>query len=150
MGDRIDIRGRLSGDRRGAVAVEFALLFTVMLTMLLGVSKFGIAYYNKTAMIDATKAATRLLAVGRTNPVVWSDARGAFFEAAPGLQAADVNLTVVVNGTTCSSNSSCITAMATATGRSATIRATYPCNLKVIFDFAPGCRMTSSTTQKVE
>lgn len=150
LGARAGIGGRLARDGQGSVAVEFALLFTLMLTMLFGVSQFGIAFYNKEVLSTATKASARLLAVGRTNATVWADARTAFFEAAPSLNAAGVTLTISINGTPCSSNGTCVAAMATAEGQPAAVRATYPCNLKVITDFAPGCRLTSVSTQKVE
>ncbi|WP_426169824.1 TadE/TadG family type IV pilus assembly protein [Sandarakinorhabdus sp. DWP1-3-1] len=141
---------RLSTDRRGSVAVEFALLFTLMLTMLFGATQFGIAFYHKEVLSTATKSAARLIGVGRTNATIWADARAAFFEAAPSLKPAQTTVTIVINGTTCGSNAACATAMATASGQPATVRATYPCNLKVITDFYPGCLLKSSTTQKVE
>ncbi|PZN93535.1 MAG: hypothetical protein DCF31_12360 [Alphaproteobacteria bacterium] len=141
---------RLSNDRRGSVAVEFALLFTLMLTMLFGTTRFGVAFYHKEVLSTATKSAARLVGVGRTNATIWADARTAFFEAAPSLKPAQTTITIVINGTTCASNAACATAMATAAGQAAVVRATYPCNLKVLTDFAPGCLLRSSTTQKVE
>ncbi len=150
MGRLIGARRRLSNDKRGAVAVEFALLFTLMLTMMFGISQFGIALYNKVAMTDASRAAARMLSISRTNATVWTDTRNAFFQAAPGIQSASTTLTISINGTPCTSNATCVTAMATAAGLPATVRAQYPCNLKVLTDFAPGCQLTSITTQRVE
>lgn len=146
----LGVLARLSNDRRGAIALEFALMFTVMLTMLFGITQFGIALYNKEALTNATRAATRMLALSRTSVGVWSDTQNAFFQSVPNLAPANTTLTISINGIACGDDATCVTAMLTAAGQPASVRATYPCNLKVITDFAPGCQLVSVTTQKVE
>lgn len=150
MNRLVGARRRLPTDRRGAVAVEFALLFTLMLTMLLGISQFGIALYNKVALTDASRTAARMLSISRTNATVWADTRSAFFQAAPGIQSTSTTLTISINGIACTSNADCQAKMATAAGLPATVRVRYPCNLKVLSDLAPGCQLTAATTQRVE
>ena len=141
---------RLSQDRKGSVAVEFALLSGLMITMLLGIGEFGIALYDKLAITDATRAAAREIAIGRSSLTVYDDAVNRFFGSAPGIVRANTTLTVSINGGACASNSACATRLTAATGTPATITAQYPCSIKIMWNLVPGCTLTSATTQRVE
>jgi hypothetical protein len=75
----------------------------------------------------------------------------AITSAAPNLTAASVTVTATVNGTACSSDSGCATALNAAAGETATVTATYPCNLTIMgFNFAPSCTLTAQTSDLVE
>ena len=75
----------------------------------------------------------------------------AITSAAPNLTAGSVTVTTKVNGTTCSTDSACSTALSTAAGESATVTATYPCNLTIMgVNFASGCTLSATTADIIE
>jgi hypothetical protein len=121
-----------------------------MITMLLGIGQFGIALYDKLAITDATRAAAREVAIGRSSLTVYDDAVNRFFDSAPGIVRANTTLTVSINGGACTTNAGCAARLTSATGTPTTITARYPCSIKIMWDFAPGCTLTSITTQRVE
>ncbi len=149
-GLRVRSNAGLAADRRGSIAVEFALLMTVMVTVLFGIGRFGIALYNKIAITDAARAGVREVSIGRTSTTVYTDTTNRIKNSAPGIALTNSNITVTINGTVCTTDTTCIAAMVGAAGMPATVRVQWPCNLKVLTDFAPGCQLTGITTQRVE
>ena len=132
------------------MVVEFALLVPVLLGMLFGITEFGVAMYNKIELTDATRIAARELSIGRSNANVWTDSRARFFQAAPGIPAGSVTVTLTVNGATCASNSACQTALGTSIGAAAAVSASLPCRLFTTYNILPGCTLVSSTSARVE
>ena len=51
-------------DKRGGIAMEFALVLPVLLVVLLGIIQFGYAFFVQTNMNNAAREAARELAVG--------------------------------------------------------------------------------------
>lgn len=57
---------RLWADRRGATAVEFAMLLPVFLPLLFGVIQFGQMFWTQTAMQHAVEMAARCATINST------------------------------------------------------------------------------------
>ena len=140
-------------EETGAAAVEFAMVAPLLLLLLFGIVKFGITLNNYLELTDAVRAGSRQLAIGRASATPWTDAKNAVFMAAPNLDQPTIvsGLTMTVNGSTCGTDAAC-TALLTPTsgGLASKLRATYPCDLKVLLDLAPGCTLTSQVTQRIE
>lgn len=52
-------------DERGAVAVEFALLLPLLITLLVGIIQFGLAFNTKLSLTHATREGARAEIVGQ-------------------------------------------------------------------------------------
>lgn len=50
--------------RRGAIAVEMALVTPVMLALTLGIIQFGMLFYLQNSMVNAARETSRALAIG--------------------------------------------------------------------------------------
>ena len=81
--------------------VEFALAIPVVLTLLLAVVVFGVAFNNDLQLTFATSNATQQLSILRgqtTDPC--KDTSKVLFAAAPTLNQSKIKFTIVLNGTT--------------------------------------------------
>jgi len=132
---------------KGQSLVEFALALPILLVLLLGILKGGTTFYNWITLAESVQVGGRTLAVSRLdNPNGCSLATTA-------LQNAAVNLSGNTNITpsyTFSGNggSSCTNLVA---GDSATVTATYACNLQILwYNFAPNCTLKSTITERIE
>ena len=127
------------------------LIAPVLLLMLFGIIKFGITLNNYLELTDAVRAGSRQLAIGRASATPWTDTKNAVYLAGPNLGSASITMTMTVNGTACNTDAAC-TALLTPTtgGLPSKLSATYPCDLKVLLDIAPGCTLTSQVTQRIE
>lgn len=96
---------------RGSVAVEFALVVPVLLTAILGITEFGLAFSAQTRISAAAREGARTLAGGDTA----ANARSAAKTAAPGVMLSDAQITV--------SPTTCVGAGA---GATATVTISYP------------------------
>ena len=140
-------------DRAGVAALEFALVAPILIMLAVGIAKFGLVLNNYVMLTEAVADGARIFALERGDPDAdpYSDARSQVQSTASNLTTASLNITLSVNGTPCSSDSQCNTFLSTAQGQPATVAATYPCDLVVFgVDFAPGCTLSSSTTEMVE
>jgi Flp pilus assembly protein TadG len=99
---------------RGAAAVEFALVFPLLVLLVVGIAEAGRAYHVQTTLSGAAREGVRTMAV-HNSP---SAARTAVKAAAPGLALSDGQ--IAVTPTSCAS------------GGTATVSVTYP------FDFITG------------
>ena len=54
-------------DRRGGIAIEFALVVPVLLIILLGIMQFGFAFFVQINMTNAAREGARQLAVGEAS-----------------------------------------------------------------------------------
>lgn len=59
---------RLLADRRGASAVELALLLPLMTLMLAGVVQYGSLYYSYNSMLNTARNGARSLSIGTATP----------------------------------------------------------------------------------
>jgi Flp pilus assembly protein TadG len=143
----------LWNDRAGSPAVEFALLAPVLLFMLFGIIQFGIALNNDVELTDAVRTGARNFAISRASAsgTPYTGTVSAITGAAANLTAGSVSVTTKVNGTACTTDSGCSTALSTAAGETATVTATYPCNLTVMgVNFASGCTLSATTDDIIE
>ncbi len=139
-------------DEEGQSLLEFAYVVPVLLTVVFGIVVFGIALNSYLALTDATAVGARVLSIDRgqtTDPC--ADTALAIQNAAPGLKAASMKFSFVLNGTaysgaTCSGAQSNLVQ-----SQSAQVVVTYPCNLKFFgFNPAPSCTLTAQTTERVQ
>jgi Flp pilus assembly protein TadG len=138
-------------DRTGSSAVEFALVFPVLATILFAIIKFGLALNNYVELTNGVRAGARQFAVGRSSATVWTDTRNRIFVSAPNLTQGNVTITMNVVGAPCTTDAGCQTQLAANPGNAATIIASYPCDLAIMgVNFAPGCTLRSQTTERIE
>ena len=143
---------KLFGDRTGSVAVEFALIVPVLIFVLQGIVVAAIALNKYVMLTDAVRVGVRELAMSRgvgTTPK--TNVLSKIYASAPTLTQANFVVTIKIDGTACSTDAGCVTALNAAQGKPAQVIATYPCNLKVLnYDFFVACTLTSQTTEYVQ
>lgn len=138
-------------NRRGTSALEFALVAPVLFMLVFGIIQLGITFNNFLALTDGVRAASRVLAASRSSAVPLTSAKNAIYVSAPNLTPTSLTITVAVGGASCVSDGACATALTAAAGGSASVMASYPCNLTIMgVNYAPGCTLTSVTTERVE
>ncbi len=137
---------------------------------------FGVAMNNKSILINAANAGVSELTLLRcsgssctasatktcssANPTLspYSCVTTAIDAAAAGLvpSASLPTVTITIgagsSATTCASDATCLSALSTAAGQSATVQLTFPCNLQVMsHDYSgAGCPLSSSATGMVQ
>jgi Flp pilus assembly protein TadG len=141
---------RLLDDSTGVSAIEFAIISPVLLTILLGIFQFGTAMNDYLVLTNAAAKGALTIALGRGTATPYTTTISAIGAAAPNLTVANITTTVTINGTACSSDSGCTTALVA--GVSAVVKTTYPCNLTVMgINYAPhGCALKAQTAQMVQ
>jgi Flp pilus assembly protein TadG len=147
-----DLRGLLR-DRSGAPAVEFALIAPLLLMLIMGIIQFSITLNNYIELTEAVRTGARNLAISRAmaSATPYTTTVADIDSSAGNLTAANIRLALAVNGTPCASDGACSSALSTAAGETATVSASYSCNLVVMgFDFLPGCSLQSQTADLVE
>jgi Flp pilus assembly protein TadG len=143
----------IANDRAGVAALEFALVAPILMMLAVGIAKFGLVMNNYLILTEAVADGARIFALERGDPDTdpYSDAVGQVQSTASNLTTASLTITLSVNGTACTTDATCNTALSTAQGQPATVKATYPCDLVVFgVNFAPSCTLSSSTTEMVE
>jgi Flp pilus assembly protein TadG len=141
-------RGRLRRDQSGQALVEFALLAPVLLLVLVGIIKCAITFNHYVVLTDAVRAGARQLAVSRGVPSACTNAVTRVKSSASDLDSAQITVQTNVDG----SSSNCGNlGSGSEQGNDAEVSASYPCDL-VIFgiNFAPGCKLTSKMTERIE
>jgi Flp pilus assembly protein TadG len=142
---------RAAKDEGGAAAIEFALLIPVLALLLLGTLQAGVTLNNYIELTDAVRSGARQLAIGRATSTPYTSATATITSAASALTSANISITAAVNGAACASNSACSTALSNGVGGTASVTATYPCDMTIMgVDFAPNCTLRSTTTDLVE
>jgi Flp pilus assembly protein TadG len=140
-------------DQSGAAAVEFALIAPALLMILLGIIQFGITLNNYLELTDGVRSGGRTFAVSRSSSTPYTSTIAAIEASAPNLSATQIanNTTVEVNGAQCTSDSDCSNKLTAAPGGAGYVSTSYSCDLHVMgVDFAPGCTLTSTTTDLIE
>lgn len=140
---------RVLDDVRGVTAIEFAIVAPVLLTMTIGVFKFGIAMNHYLILTNAAAKGAVTLALSRGTATPYTTTTTAVTNSAANLVAGSITVTVKVNNTACSTDSAC-SSLLTA-GQAATVTATYPCDLTVMgINYKPSCTLTAQTAQMVQ
>lgn len=158
-------------DHTGSVMVEFTLVLPVLLFLILGLAQFGLLFYNYILVTNATATGARQLSISRWDSTPYTDTVSAINSAAPGLglsacaAASPPCITLSVNGSTCSSDSSCSTGTnglqkaplpsGTATPWASSVTVSYSCTSNSIMptyliNLAGICPLTSTMQQAVQ
>jgi Flp pilus assembly protein TadG len=138
-------------DQRGTAAVEFALVAPILFLLILGITQFGLTLNNYEMLTSGTAAAARQFSISRGTSTPSSTTTTALYNAASNLTPASITVTLKVNGSACTGDSACQTALTSGQGQPATVTTSYPCNLTVYgYNFAPGCTLTAQSTESVE
>jgi Flp pilus assembly protein TadG len=145
-------------DCAGGSAVEFALVLPVLLTILFSIMKFGVTLNADLQLTDGVRAAARQFSMSRSSASPYTLATTALQNATPNLTYGNVGgasgaktPTFKINGTACSSDAGCATALSAAIGGTSSLTATYPCDLNIMgVNLAPNCTLTASTSDLVE
>jgi Flp pilus assembly protein TadG len=141
----------LARDRAGASAIEFALVAPILLVLLMGTAKFGIALNSYVMLTEAVADGAHYLALSRGTATPYTSTVSQVNGTASNLTVANLTITTLINGTACSTNSTCQTALNTAAGLPAKVTATYPCDLTVMgVNYLPTCTLSSSTTLMIQ
>jgi len=158
-------------DERGQALLEFAYLLPILLVLLLGMIAFGITLNNYLEMTNGVTGGAQALAISRgqtLNPC--TTVSGPVFGATPNLTQSNMLFTITIGPAPGGSGSSFTLASNTANptcgaanttsapasdltqGAMATVKVTYPCNLKVFgVNFAPsGCTLTAQTAESIQ
>jgi Flp pilus assembly protein TadG len=139
---------RILNNESGASAAEFAIVLPFLLMAFLTVVKLGITINNYIEINSGTRAGSRVLAISRGSATPYTDSLAAFRNMAPNLTLTPA---MTVNGTGCGSDGACQTLMNTASGAPVIVSASLTCDLTIMgFNFAPGCTLSSQTTERAE
>lgn len=141
----------LGRDTSGVAAIEFAFVAPMLLTLVVGAAIFGIALNNYIELTGAVQVGARQLAISRGTSSPYTSTVSAVDSALSNLTTSSLTLTISVNGTACSTDTSCANDYPSTPGGQATVTGTYPCQLVVMgYNFAPSCTLSSSTTEMIE
>jgi Flp pilus assembly protein TadG len=162
----------IAKSRAGVAAVEFAFVAPILLLLTVGMAEFGIALNNYIEVTEGVRVGARQLALSRGSSCPYTDTVNAVTTAASNLAAPTVStcpgsaascttttqlcITMSVNGTACTSDSSCSSDLTSggssgASGDPATVMATYPCSLVIMgHNFLSNCQLSSTTTEMIE
>lgn len=140
---------RLCRDNRGTPAIEFAIAAPVLLLIIVGGLKFGIAMQQHIGLTNAASQAATVFAFSRGNATPYTRTTTAITNAAPSLRASSLTTTLKVGGAACASDAACKALLVQ--GASAQVEITYPCDLAVLgVNYFARCTLTGKSTQMVQ
>ncbi len=138
-------------DVSGTALIEFAFVMPLLMMMLVGMFMFGITIHDYISVTGAAEAGMLQLTVSRGDTTPWTDTTNVIYAAAPTLTKASLTVTVSVNGTACTSDATCVTALSTAAGLPASVTVRYPCKLKVLdINYLNNCTVSATPTGRVQ
>lgn len=133
----------------GSPLVEMALVVPVLMTVMTGLITFAMAFSNQVTLTQAVGTAGQYLSQIRTstsNPC--ADTFTALKNAAPGLNSANITMTVTMNGTPTTANTCSGSQTQLVQGSTVTVYATYPCNLEIYkMNFTTACTLAAKVTE---
>jgi len=146
-------------DRTGSALVEFTLVLPVLLFLILGLAQFGLIFYNYILVTNAAATGARQFSISRLDTSAYTDTVSAINNATTNLSG--LTITMSVNGTTCSTNSTCQTALQTAYTAATippepvSVTVSYTCSSNSIMptyliNLVGVCPLTSTMQQPVE
>jgi len=148
------LRGLFTRGEEGGALIEMALTAPALLLLFTGLITFAMAYKNQIVLTQATGVAGQYLAQIRTtstNPC--SDVYTALKNAAPGLNSANITVSVTMNGTTPTQTGNSCSGSQTdlVQGSTVTVYATYPCTLSIYsvagFKLGSSCQLQAEVTE---
>lgn len=101
-------------NQRGGAAVEFALVLPILLACLFGTVQFGWLMNNYVMLTNAASLGAHQLASERGYATPYTDTQQAILASTAALKSA-LTITMSVGGTTCTSDSTCASALGTST-----------------------------------
>jgi Flp pilus assembly protein TadG len=128
---------------QGQAAVEMALILPILVTLIVGIVEFGIAFNNYLTLTDATRAGARKAAVSRFVGDNGASARAAVFAAAPGLKQSALNVTATSQDANGASDW-------TTSGDVVTVTASYPYSIDILGLVVKAGNLTSTTKERLE
>ena len=143
-------RGRMCS-RRGQSLVEFSFAIPILLITVTGMLSFGIAMHNFLTLTNGVNTGAQALAMSRgqtSDPC--AAALTAIENAAPGLTAGSISLTVVINGTSFTSTTCTAGAADMSQGTLAQVTASYPCVLSIYGMGVPSCTLRSQASELIQ
>ena len=142
-------RWSLFRDTRGAAAVELALTLPVFLALAVGTLKFGVAMTQYLTLNNAAAQGAMTFALSRGTATPYATATTSITSAAPNLTAGSLTKTLRINGTACSTDGACTTALVS--GATASVTVSYPCDLSVLgVNFKSNCSLSATAAQMVQ
>ena len=123
------------GEVSGAAAVEFAFIAPVYLLLIIGGLVFSIVFGNYLVVTNAAYAGTSQLLLSRGVSTPYSNTVAAVQTAAGNLTIANLSIAVSVNGTSCSSDSACQSALSTAASQQASVTVSYTFQIPSILQY---------------
>jgi Flp pilus assembly protein TadG len=96
-------------DHTGSALVEFAFVLPVLLLLMLGLVQFGMMFYNYILVTNAAATGAREFSISRLDSSPYTDTESAINSATTNLSG--LTITMSVNGTGCSTDSACQTAL---------------------------------------
>jgi Flp pilus assembly protein TadG len=133
----------------GTASIEFALIAPMLLLLVLGMCQFGITLNQYLTLTYAVSSGARQLSMSRGDATPRTDTINLIYSSAPNLTEASFTITTSVNGTACTTDTTCKAALAA--GVPTTVTASYPCSLAFFgYNFASVCTLSSQTTDRVE
>jgi len=155
----------LARDNAGTALIEFAIVLPLLLIVVFGVTQFGVLVNNYIMVTDAADAGAQRFSSSRAGPSATSTPLTAtvtqIYASASNLCgsaplpscASVLTINLSVNGTACSTDSACTTALSGAKGLPATVTVSYPCSLwpgiANLLSFG-SCALTSTLTARVQ
>ena len=121
----------------GQAIVEMALILPILISIVLGIAQFGIAYNNYITLTDATRAGARKAAVSRFVGDAGAGAVATVKANASNLTAS--KLTVSVTSTNW-----------TVPGSDVTVTATYPYSINILGLVVKAGNLTSTQKERLE
>lgn len=138
-------------DASGTALIEFAFVMPLLMMLLVGMFMFGVTIHDYISVTGAAEAGMLQLTVSRGDTTPWTDTTNVIYAAAPTLLQANLTVSVSVNGTACTSDSTCVTALSAAAGLPASVTVRYPCNLQVLaVNYLQNCAVSATPTGRVQ
>ncbi|MBN3854996.1 pilus assembly protein [Paraburkholderia sp. Ac-20340] len=111
--------------QKGVVAVELALAAPVLIVIVLGIAQFGWLLANSVMVASAASAAAQNFAFQRGTTTPYSSTQTQMTSSSTFLKSANLALTTTVNGSQCTSDTNCSTALTNGTGQAAAVTVAY-------------------------
>lgn len=111
--------------KSGSTIVEFSLIAPILIILLLGIIQYSWLLMSNLMIVNATSVGVRSFSAERGFSTPYSSTITQILEASPYIGITSNDITIKVDGTTCSSDSACATALSNAQGKSASVSLYY-------------------------